>query len=130
VGGNYNNVESIKDRSQGYFGNTTGGKECNKWNAFLVNLGMMDAWNLKKSKRIGNKKFTWYKKSPTPIWSHLDKFYVDVYIQQHGGRVRIWSIMAHISNHFSQIFLKTHKSLVQMRFNLQLLQLNIPNNIY
>jgi hypothetical protein len=30
--------------------------------------------------------------------------------------------MAHIFDHFLQISLKTHKSLIQMRFNLQLLQ--------
>jgi hypothetical protein len=30
--------------------------------------------------------------------------------------------MAHISNHFLQISLKTHKSSIQMKFNLQLLQ--------
>jgi hypothetical protein len=34
-----------------------GGKECNKWNAFLMNLGLMDAWNLKESRKIGNKNF-------------------------------------------------------------------------
>ncbi len=52
----------------------------------------------------------------------MGKFYVDVYIMQQGGRVGIWFTMADISNHFLQISLKTHNNLVQMRFNLQLLQ--------
>jgi hypothetical protein len=58
VGGDSNNVESIEDQSQGYFGSTMGRRECNKWSAFLMNLGLMDAWNLEEFKRIRNKNFT------------------------------------------------------------------------
>jgi hypothetical protein len=71
-----------RDRRQGYFGSTMGGRECNKWNAFLMNLGLMEAWNLEEFRKMGNKNFTWCRRSPTPIWSYLDRFYVDVSIQQ------------------------------------------------
>jgi hypothetical protein len=42
IGGNFNNVELIEDHSQGYFGNTMGGREFNAWNAFMASLGLMD----------------------------------------------------------------------------------------
>jgi len=90
-----------------------------------MNLGLMDAWNLEEFNKIRNKNFTWCRRSPTPIWSCLDRFYVDVSIQQQGGKIGIWSTMAHISDHFInflQISLKIHKSLIQMKFNLQFLQ--------
>jgi hypothetical protein len=59
VGGDSNNVELVEDQSQGYFGSTMG-RECTKWSAFSMNLGLMDTWNLEEFRRIGNKNFTWY----------------------------------------------------------------------
>jgi hypothetical protein len=50
-----------------------------------MNLGLMDSWNLEKFKQLWNKNITWCRRSPTPIWSHLDKFHVDVSIQQYVG---------------------------------------------
>jgi hypothetical protein len=58
VGGNFNNVESIEDRSQGYFGSTMGGREFNAWNAFMASLRLMDVWNLNELRKIGHKNFT------------------------------------------------------------------------
>jgi len=58
IGGDFNNVESIEDHSQGYFGNIMGGREFNAWNAFIASFGLMDAWNLNEFKRIGHKNFT------------------------------------------------------------------------
>jgi len=118
-------VESIEDCSQGYFGNTMGGREFNAWNAFMASLGLMDVWNINELRRIRHKIFTWCRRVPFPIWSCLDRFYVDANVQEIGGKVKIWSTMAHISNH-SLIFLQlsswTHKR-SQMGFNLQLLHL-------
>jgi hypothetical protein len=69
MGGDSNNVELVlEDQSQGYFGNTMGRREWNKWNEFLMNLGLMDAWNLEEFKRIGNKNFTWYMRFPTLMY--------------------------------------------------------------
>jgi hypothetical protein len=102
-----------------------GGREFNVWNSFLMNLGLRDAWNLEDFKRIGNKNFTWSKKSPSPIWSHLDRVYVDAHIQEYGRRNGIWPTMAHISYHapiFVQVSLKLHRCGGQLGFNLHLLQ--------
>jgi hypothetical protein len=41
--GDFNNMESIKDCNQGYFGSLMGGKEFNAWNAFMASLGLLDA---------------------------------------------------------------------------------------
>ncbi len=76
--GDFNNVESINDHNLRYFGYLMGGKELNAWNAFMANLGLLDAWNLNEFKRIENKNFTWSRKVPSPIWSRLDRFYVDL----------------------------------------------------
>jgi hypothetical protein len=40
VGGDFNNVELMEDRSQGYFGSTMGRREFNTWNPFLMSLGL------------------------------------------------------------------------------------------
>jgi hypothetical protein len=71
-------VESINNRNQGYFGSLIGGMELNVWNAFMISLELLDAWNLDEFKRIENKNFTWCRKVPSPIWSRLDRFYVDL----------------------------------------------------
>jgi hypothetical protein len=81
VGGNFNNVESIKNHSQGYFGSTMGGREFNEWNAFMANLGLMNVWNLNGLRRIKHKNFTWCRRVPFPIWSCLNRFRVDVNVQ-------------------------------------------------
>ncbi len=103
VGGGYNNVELGKYQSQGYFGCTMGRRECNNWNAFLMSLGLMDSQNLEEFKWLGNKNFTWCKKFPTPIWSCLDRFYVDVSIQQQGGGLG-YGLQWHTSLTILQIF--------------------------
>jgi hypothetical protein len=63
-----------------------GGREFNMWKSFLMSLGLRDAWNLEDFKRVGNKNFTWSRKSLSPIWSRLDRLYVDAHIQEYGGR--------------------------------------------
>lgn len=45
-----------------------GRRECNNWSVFLINLGLMDAWNLEEFKRIGNKIFIWYMKFLTLMY--------------------------------------------------------------
>jgi hypothetical protein len=125
VGGDYNNVELVEDHNQGYFGSTMGGREVNVWNSFLMSLGLQDAWNLEDFRRIRNENFTWSKKSLSPIWSHLDRFYVDAHIQKYGRRNGIWPTMANISDHvpiFVEASLKSHKCGGQLGLNLQLLQ--------
>jgi hypothetical protein len=52
LGGDFNNVESIENHNQGYFGNTMGGREFNAWNAFMASLRLMDVWNLDEFRRI------------------------------------------------------------------------------
>jgi hypothetical protein len=60
VEGDFNNVESIEDRNQGYFGNTMEGREFNAQIAFMASLGLMDVWNLDEFKRIRHKVNAWY----------------------------------------------------------------------
>jgi len=125
VAGDFNMTKNEEDRSPRYIGKAMGVRELQAWTQFAIHLGINDAYYANEFCKIGSKQHTWCREKPLPIWSRLDRFYVDGYLQALGGRHGIWPTLSHISDHaatFLQITLDQIRSRGNIPFNNALLK--------
>lgn len=105
MAGDFNMTENHEDRSPDYIGKTMGRREAQAWTRFTVHLSINDVYYADEFRRIGNKTYSWYRNKPTPIWSRLDRFYIDDLLQSCGGRHGIWPTVSNIFDH-AAVFLQ------------------------
>lgn len=101
LAGDFNNIESIKDKQGGSTKTRISTRELDAWNKLLIRLGVRDAFHIGTFKRKNSKAYTWSNvhKDNSMIQTRIDRIYINATLENRGRTTEILPTIQDVSDH-------------------------------